>query len=145
MIIPNFAAVEVDAKIFRGAQPVASEDWQFLKDLGVEQVIKLNEDSEGSDDGALDLGMILYKCPISALSQAVPGIVTPDWFQDAVGFISPGTFIHCEHGQDRTGLVVALYRFWEQKWPKSLAEAEMIRHGFHKLLFGLWEAWERAK
>src|SRR2546430_2746714 len=51
-------------------------------------------------------------------------------------------FVHCEHGQDRTGLVVACYRVQAEGWSKAKAEKEMFDHGFHKILHGLWEYWE---
>jgi protein tyrosine/serine phosphatase len=38
-------------------------------------------------------------------------------------------FIHCEHGKDRTGLIVALYRVFYQGWPKAKAHNEMIALG----------------
>ena len=143
LTIPNFCAVDEAQRIFRGGQP-GDMDWLLLKGLGVEQVIKLNEDSEGSDEGALNVGMQLYKVQIPLVEQL---IIKPtfDYLNDAVGFIGPGTFIHCEHGQDRTGLVCALYRLWICKWPKAQAEEEMLRIGFHKALWGLWSAWELAK
>ena len=54
----------------------------------------------------------------------------------------PGTFVHCEHGQDRTGLIVALYRVKVNGWDKPKSEKEMLALGFHKELHGLWEYWE---
>ena len=142
--IPNFAAVDAEKKIFRGGQPVLPANWEWLKSQGVNQVIKLNEDSEGSDEGALDCGLLLYKVQIPAVQQL---ITKPDgqYLIDAVGFIDEGTFIHCEHGRDRTGLVCALYRIWKCGWDKRDAEEEMLRFGFHKALWGLWSTWEQAK
>ena len=54
--------------------------------------------------------------------------------------VAPGTFVHCAHGQDRTGLVVAVYRV-RHGWTKAQAQAEMLRLGFHPTLLGLWQSW----
>jgi protein tyrosine/serine phosphatase len=41
--------------------------------------------------------------------------------------------IHCEHGADRTGVVIAMYRIVEQGWSKEEAIKEMVEggYGFH--------------
>ncbi len=43
-------------------------------------------------------------------------------------------FVHCKLGQDRTGLVVAVYRLKMEGWPLELAETEMESFGFN----GIW-------
>lgn len=40
-------------------------------------------------------------------------------------------FIHCHHGQDRTGLIIGLYRVEVQGWTPSKAYQEMLDVGFH--------------
>jgi protein tyrosine/serine phosphatase len=40
--------------------------------------------------------------------------------------------IHCFHGEDRTGLLVGLYRFYQDKWTPEAAYQEMLKMGFHK-------------
>jgi protein tyrosine/serine phosphatase len=43
--------------------------------------------------------------------------------------------IHCKHGADRTGLMIAMYRMVEQGWSKRAALREMIDggYGYHRL------------
>ncbi|MDR2425101.1 MAG: tyrosine-protein phosphatase [Prevotellaceae bacterium] len=43
--------------------------------------------------------------------------------------------IHCHHGSDRTGLIVAMYRLVFQNWSKKDAINEMLsdKFGFHKI------------
>lgn len=134
-MIPNL--LQVEDSIWRGGQPETPEDWEYLANIGVNQIIKLNTDSEGVDSPVE--GTALFKCPITTLEQI---LTEPDKQAviDAVGFISPGSMVHCEHGQDRTGLVVACYRR-SRGWSKAKAEEEMLNLGFHKLLLGLWEFW----
>jgi len=135
-MIPNFHIVDIEKKIWRGGQPV-DQDWQYLKTCGFKQVIKLNTDGEGSDSPFVGDGT-LYKCPITLDQQL---LYTPIQIViDAAGFIGPNTFIHCEHGLDRTGLICAVYRVMSG-WSKERAEQEMLTLGFHKELLGLWHAW----
>ncbi len=52
-------------------------------------------------------------------------------------------YVHCTHGQDRTGLVVGVYRVLHDGRTKDDAYQEMIHHNFHPDLHGLHEFWER--
>jgi hypothetical protein len=63
----------------------------------------------------------------------------------AVDSIKPNTFIHCTHGQDRTGLIVGEYRIRSCGWTKELARKEMKEYGFHPELFGLELFWEESQ
>jgi protein tyrosine phosphatase (PTP) superfamily phosphohydrolase (DUF442 family) len=47
-------------------------------------------------------------------------------------------FVHCQHGADRTGMMVALYRVAVQGWSKDEALREMTDgpFGHHDALFG---------
>ena len=136
-MIPNFATVETG--VYRGGQPTDAADWDMLERLGVNQVIKLNYDSEGSDEEWARRGHELFKLPESLAQQIITEPSVPD-ILTAVAFVKPGTFIHCKHGEDRTGLVVAAWRL-SQGWTKAAAYEEMKAHGFHGILFGLDKAW----
>lgn len=50
-------------------------------------------------------------------------------------------FVHCLHGADRTGMVVAAYRVVVQGWPKEEALREMTlgEYGFHEQFGNLLE------
>lgn len=47
--------------------------------------------------------------------------------------------LHCKHGSDRTGMMVAIYRVVEQGWSREDAIAEMTQGGFgyHPIWFNL--------
>jgi protein tyrosine/serine phosphatase len=49
--------------------------------------------------------------------------------------------IHCQHGADRTGALVALYRVVVQGWTKEMAIEEMNRGGYHHS--SLWRNLDR--
>ena len=40
-------------------------------------------------------------------------------------------FVHCFHGEDRTGFVCAIYRIFIQNWEKERAVLEMKKMGLH--------------
>ena len=136
--IPNLD--EVERGIWRGGQPT-DEGWRWLVSAGVNRVVKLNPPNEADDTVARLLGLEVLDLPISLTAQ-ITGVPSPARLDAAVAAIQPGTFIHCTHGEDRTGLVLGLWRVRECGWTKRRAHAEMLDHGFHPLLRGLEWAWE---
>jgi protein tyrosine/serine phosphatase len=137
--IPNLFAVEQD--ILRGGQPSA-EGWTYLKSQGITDVIKLNTEEEGSDAPAEAMGMAVHRFPIPWWRQMLWRPKMSD-VQAAVSLIAPHTLVHCKLGEDRTGIIVACYRVWKQGWSKEDAENEMLAHGFHISLQGLYGFWLR--
>lgn len=140
--VPNLS--EVSPGVWRGGQPTAA-GWAHLKSIGVKNVIKLNPESEASDNEARALGMdVLYR-PVSFAQQVGLSEIPADYFSEAVSVVQPGTYIHCYHGQDRTGLFVAIYRLRRDGWTKYFAQSEMDRMGFHSELLGLNQFWRKIK
>ena len=138
--IENLFAVEQG--IFRGGDPTP-EGWAWLKGEGVKIVIKLNTCSEGTDAVAEKLGMIVHRFPINWFYQTI-WHPSDRLLHAAVSLLQAGSYVHCEHGEDRTGIVVGCFRL-SQGWTKEDAWAEMIGHRFHIGLQGLVRAWERQK
>lgn len=139
--------LEVEPGVFRGGQP-GPEDWAFLKAKGVRTVVKLDLPSEGSDAGAEELGMAVIDAsgPPADLGTMME---SPDLERIRRAVTALGDpklrpiFVHCLHGQDRTGLVVGLYRVLYGHFTKEKAYREMRANGFHRVLHGLHEVWER--
>jgi protein tyrosine/serine phosphatase len=46
-------------------------------------------------------------------------------------------FVHCEHGRDRTGMIIGLYRVFHEKWKAEDAWSEMLARGFRSMLVSL--------
>lgn len=142
--VPNFS--EVAPGVYRGGQPT-SAGWAFLKTKGIKTVVKLDLPSEGSDEEAAKLGMKVIDAsgPPSDLGDVL-GAPKPERIRLAVETLEDEKlqpiFIHCLHGQDRTGLIVGLYRVLHDHRTKKAAYAEMRKHGFHRSLHGLREVWE---
>lgn len=135
--VPNLAQVEEG--VWRGGQPTA-EGWAYLRSLGVTNTIKLNPVSEGSDDLALSNGIQVLYFPITTIQQTLDE-PKEETVYDAALSITNGTFVHCTHGEDRTGLVVGVYQVRVRHWTKEAAYKEMMDHGFHPSLLGLYRFW----
>jgi protein tyrosine/serine phosphatase len=154
--VPNL--VEVGSGLLRGGQPSA-EGWKWLKEKGVTAVVKLNYESEGSDDEARRLGLRVIvnsiepagldgKSPEAILNAALKTRVVPsdESIANAVRAMDAHQgvmYVHCSHGQDRTGLVVGVYRVLHDGLTKDDAYQEMLHNHFHAGLHGLHDFWER--
>ena len=139
--VPNFAVVAEG--VLRGGQPT-QPGWDWLKSSAkAQRVVKLNTCAEAGDTYAQSLGMELVYKPINLAEQIV---FRPDYDDvvAAVDAMQPGTYVHCENGWDRTGLIVGCYRVWKCGWTKDVAYAEMLEHGFHPELLGLYLFWKWA-
>jgi hypothetical protein len=141
----------VSGSVFRSAQPVKPEDWQFIQDtLGVTSVVKLNTEQEGSEIGARALGLDVYELGIEPYTvggvvQKIEGVFKrPDlsMVEQALELMAAGEcLVHCEAGHDRTGLCCALYRVRYDGWSTEQAWKEALDLGYHPELVGLGAAW----
>ncbi len=123
---------KISDTLYRSAQPSA-EGMQNLKTLGIRTVINLrafHSDSEELENTGLRGEHIYMKTwhPERA---------------DAVRFLKLATdparapvLVHCQHGADRTGTMIALYRIAVQGWSQEEAAREMTEGGF-----GFHEVW----
>jgi tyrosine-protein phosphatase SIW14 len=126
----------VSPGVYRGPRPTAQTLSQ-LKSLGVRTVLDLEDTTsvvkaEQKSVAALGMGFI---------SEPMSGFWTPnDGEVNQIETIMADTtrypiFVHCEHGQDRTGLIVGLFRVETQHWTPAAAYKEMLAKGFHQILF----------
>ena len=152
--IPNL--VQVEPGVWRSGQPCDGKDatpcdqqWAYLKTLGIKRVVKLNFKDEGSDELA-DME-IVYLPMQPAGDKDVYDNAKNLFVQPELGGIEAavaelarkdGVLVHCTHGQDRTGLVVGVFRIEKDGWTKADAYKEMTKLGFHPELHGLHEFWE---
>ena len=125
----------VDAGLWRGKRPDAAE-LAHLKGLGVKTILDLEDDSaavaaERAQAQALGLRFVSipmsgFWAPSDASVNAAEGwLAAPQYYP---------MFVHCQHGQDRTGLIVGLHRVWHDGWTPAAAYKEMLANGFHKVL-----------
>lgn len=115
---------QVSPHVYRSAQPYKA-GFRELEQRGIGEVLDLRLYHRDVPDG--DTGLVLHQAPLFA-SEPDEVVVTR-----ALQFIANArepVLVHCLHGSDRTGLVVAMYRVVCQGWGKEAAIDEMQQGGF---------------
>jgi protein tyrosine/serine phosphatase len=125
--IKNFG--QMDERFFRGAQPEA-DDYQSLKDLGVNTIIDLRNDPTDYEKSAAEaLGMKYVNIPMSGWKY--PKAQYVDQFLKLINDAETGTvYVHCKAGIHRTGITGAAYRFTKYGWDYETAYKEMKNYRF---------------
>jgi tyrosine-protein phosphatase SIW14 len=126
--LPNFH--RVNDTIYRGAQP-KSGGLELLKQLGIRTVVNLRHDdsrAKQEEASAHRVGLQYFNVPFERrgrprdkeMEQVLSIINNP---------ANQPVFVHCQHGADRTGVVVAIYRITHDGWTGKQATAEAKRYG----------------
>lgn len=148
--IPNFAIVN-SGGVYRGGQPNSPDGWSYLKNIKkIITVVKLNpETPDESDEEAKRLGMTVIEARLPPQSFSEWGNKPDkDNIRKAINALMDESkwpiFVHCTHGQDRTGLIIAMFRVIHDGYSKDEAFEEMIKLGFgwHRHIFtGIDNEW----
>lgn len=129
--LTNFA--KVSDVLYRGAQPT-KEGFAELKKLGVKTVINLR--AKHSDEAIIKgLDLKYFSIPINTWS--LDNKHTAQFLNIVLDKANQPVFVHCQHGSDRTGTMVAVYRVYAQKWKAEDAIKELPVFGFHKIWVNL--------
>jgi tyrosine-protein phosphatase SIW14 len=126
--LPNFH--QVNEKLFRGGQPKPGSI-ELLNRLGIKTVVNLRDDDDREAQEKFDVeqaGLRYFNIPLGRLGrpddkdieQVLSIINNPD---------NQPVFVHCAHGADRTGVVIAVYRISRDGWTGEQAKAEAKRYG----------------
>jgi protein tyrosine/serine phosphatase len=130
--IKNFRAVT--PWLYRGGQPTPQQ-FEELTAAGIKSVICLrwNSVAIGRERGiASKLGFNLFCLPLSYW--VFPTRAEIDRFFSIVD--NPENhpiYVHCLHGSDRTGMLMAMYRIARENWTADEAYRDMVNCGFHRL------------
>jgi protein tyrosine/serine phosphatase len=116
--------------VLRGAQP-GREGYATLKAMGIKTVIDMRT-TESEQKQVEAAGMRAIAVPIEMSREGLKEKVERMVALMADPANQP-VYIHCRHGQDRTGIVVAAYRMKQQGWSLPAAEAEMQNFGFNEV------------
>lgn len=123
----------VDELLFRSAQ-LDEGDAAKLHELGIKSIVNLRHFSRGGDKRAFGDQFWLANKPLQSWE------IRPAQIADVLRTIRErqkegAVLVHCYHGADRTGLVVAMYRVIYQGWSLDAARSEMIDggYGFHSM------------
>jgi hypothetical protein len=135
--------IKVDRGIFRGPHPESDEDFVELKKLDIRFTLDLETGAKWVGDQSplfesIKADMYLIRTYPHPLGTFLPPSISE--LGQAWNFLIHkreygNILIHCAHGVDRTGLVVAYWRITENKWELPMAIAEMKHFGFHWIYF----------
>ncbi|HXR33277.1 MAG TPA: tyrosine-protein phosphatase [Verrucomicrobiae bacterium] len=128
-----YNAAKVSDQLFRGAQPALSSLAQ-LKTLGVTTIVDLRLEApqtrENERHQAESLGLRFVHIPVGGFSNPTSAQLA-QFFSLLRETPPQKIFVHCEFGEDRTGVFIASYRIAFQHWTAGQALAEMYAFGFH--------------
>ncbi|MBQ1926407.1 MAG: tyrosine-protein phosphatase [Proteobacteria bacterium] len=118
---------KVSDDVYRSAQPEEG-GMTSAKALGIKTVLSLRETELDTDlNHNENAGLNTIHLPIVTWDVEDKNII------DALRIIRDAPkpiLIHCRHGSDRTGLIIAMYRIVFEGWSKSCAKAELMHGGF---------------
>lgn len=123
----------VSAELYRSGQP-EPEGFTALEQMGVRSVLNLREYHKDTRKARhTDLHLMAY--PVAA------GQVTAADVENCLRLLQDApkpALVHCWHGSDRTGIVVAAYRIIYQGWSVEAAEKEFRddTYGHHEFWYG---------
>jgi tyrosine-protein phosphatase SIW14 len=121
--VPNFH--RVNQHIYRGAQPTP-EGLQSLAGRGIKTIIDLRADGLEEPE-AERLGMRFVHIPLDSTVPPPPADVRRalSVLQDRS---SAPVFVHCQYGNDRTGMIIGCYRILHDRWSnrRALQEARAV-------------------
>ncbi len=119
----------VDEHLYRSEQP-NDEAFPLLAAFGIQKILNLRE-FHTDDDEAGKTELKLHQLKLRT------GKVTENQLIEALRIIKSSKgplLVHCWHGSDRTGTVVATYRIVEQGWSKQQAMTNG-GYGYHASIF----------
>lgn len=137
--LPNL--YRVDSEVYRSGQP-EGEGLRSAENLGIRTVLSLRSTNR---DVALDKSgdLLLRNVPMRSWNTHDEDIIRAlRIIHDAPKPI----LVHCRHGADRTGLIMAMYRVVFQGWTKEQAKKEMLEggYGFHSIWINITRRIDRA-
>jgi protein tyrosine/serine phosphatase len=128
--LPNFHTVH--PFLLRGGEPSA-EGLRQLKAKGVTQIIDLraiNKKSKTEKAEATRLGIHYAQLPMSSKAPTKQQV---EMFFDLVDHAKKTgecVYVHCQHGSDRTGAMVGIWRVTRDGWTYDRAYKEMRNYYF---------------
>ena len=116
---------KVDEKVYRSAQP-DMKGMKVIETMGIKNVLSLSYFLSDEYE-AQGTKLRLYQVRMN------PGEILDEEVIQALRIIRAcdgPILVHCWHGSDRTGCIIALYRILNQGWSKEQAIDEMVYGGY---------------
>ena len=133
--IRNFG--KISDSLYRGAQPDAA-GIRNLARLGIKSIINLrmtNEVWKAEAAEARASGLTYTNVPLKGLGRPTQEQVAT--LLALMESLPAPVFVHCQHGCDRTGTIIACYRIRRGGWPNEAALEEARKYGLSKLEKGM--------
>ena len=134
--LPNFH--QVNQGLYRGAQP-REGGIQKLAALGIKTILNLraaDERSRAAEKEASAIGLSFFNIPMEGLDRP-----RDEQVERALAIINDAAnqpvFVHCKHGADRTGVIIAIYRMTHDGWSCEDSLREAKRYGLSMFQFGM--------
>jgi protein tyrosine/serine phosphatase len=138
---------QVDEHLYRGQQPT-DHGFELLKAKGVKTVVNLREKSAQiahEKEVVEKLGMKYVSIPINCLKPVSQAPVQA-WVKVFSDPANGPIFVHCQHGRDRTGAFVGVYRIQHDGWKFKQTYAEMKEKGYRTFWLNLtYATWKFCK
>lgn len=135
---------QVDSNVWRSGRPTSIEDFNWVNEH-VKAVISL----EGLDEDYKEVKELaptpVDSLPITTWQIYVSGISLSYLNRIMANIISAPkpVLVHCQHGEDRTGLIIAAWRVESANWSKEDAMSEALSCGYRRYInFGLNKTWD---
>ena len=132
--LPNFH--RVNEHLYRGAQPQAG-GVERLAGMGVKTIINLRQPDEmtrAEEAAARRAGLRYFNVPMEGFDRP-----TDEQVARVIALVDDRqnwpVFVHCHHGKDRTGTIMAVYRMTHDGWTSEEAKAEAKRYGMSRWQF----------
>lgn len=130
----KFKMREVAPGLFEGCKPVTAAQFEQLRARGIRTILSvqgLSWDIRPEARRAREHGLLYVDVPILAS----PFPPAEDKVKEALLILSDSSlrpiYFHCLMGEDRTTMLIGLYRMYYEDWTPEAAWEEMIRTGFH--------------
>ena len=133
--IGNFG--KINESLYRGAQPDEA-GIKNLKALGVKTIINLRLSQEvvkAEEIEARSQGIVYTNIPLAGMGRPTQAEMTN--ILSLIATLPAPVFVHCQHGCDRTGTVIACYRIQHDRWSGEEALREAEKYGISPLERGM--------
>jgi tyrosine-protein phosphatase SIW14 len=133
--ITNFG--KINDRLYRGAQPDLAGISNLTR-LGIKSIINLRmtDDVWKPEAAAASANGITYT-NIPLYSLAPPTHAQVAALLALIETLPAPVFVHCQHGCDRTGTIIACYRIRHNGWPNQAALEEARKYGLSKYELGM--------
>lgn len=132
------ALKQVSPVILRGGRP-SKYGIQQLKEMGIKTIINIDNDEDKlkkekkwaakEELEYVSIPLSWWHSPSNKDISQILSLINDETKQPV--------FIHCKHGEDRTGMIIGLYRVFSENWTPENAYNEMLDLGFHPMLWAL--------